>query len=59
MLPDVVGNSEGHHFLCCHLPGVSAHNQMNLVGHGIDLLKQTLQVNCAAGARRADNEFHR
>jgi hypothetical protein len=58
MLPDTLGNFELIHFLSGNLFGMRAHHEMNLVGGAIDLLKQSLQIDCSAGASRCNDKLH-
>ena len=45
-------------FLRRDLFRVGAHDEMHFVGRGIDLIEQALEIDRAAGAGGADDEFH-
>src|SRR5207253_6572939 len=59
MLSDLLGHIEFPKLLDCNLFGVGTHDQMHLVDGCVDLIKQPLKINRAAGASCANHQFHR
>lgn len=58
MFENTPGDCERVDFVRCNLLRVCAHNEMNFMRGGIDLLEQALQINRSAGAGGGDYKFH-
>src|SRR2546430_16180145 len=59
MLEDFWRKAKSHQFVISDLPCVHGHYQMDFMFARVDLFEQTLQINAATGAGRADHNFHR
>src|SRR5437762_11710247 len=58
MLRNCRRNFEIIQLLLHHLARVPAHDEVYVVRFAIDLLKQSLQINCSACTSRRDHQFH-
>ena len=55
---DPVRDEQFAEFLDNDLLAMGAEDEMDLVRGGIDLVEQTLEINCAAGSGSGEDEFH-